>query len=228
MKLTVWQVGTLLALALVMAGCGTDPRDVADAYATTSEADQAALNQEQVREQSRVAFELEQAEERETSAARVAARVLVIRVASVAGSVSLVGVMLCAAVGLGWGSVGMGKAFAKYADRRVEVMAGLIPLNKETRQYPAVLMRMPGPRPLYMLTYPDNTVLRLDMSHEADRQKVAAMQNVQFAGVIAMNAARASTQAADAMSMIRPPDIINGFFGKGEEYEQAELLRARV
>lgn len=217
---TGW-MALVFMMALLLAGCSNDPRNLADAYAATSRADQDASDRKQERAQAESMFAVENNEAELTSAARVQARIRFTNWVSITGSISLSALIVCAAIGFGWASIGTGRAVARYAGRRADVLANLVPLSVKTRQYPLILQRMAGQLPLYTMANPNTgEVLQLDLRRDADRQMIAACHSVQFAGMVAMEAARSAQ--ADALAMIKPPMIVNELFWKGEDHDYTQ------
>ena len=205
-----WLVLWVILLCL-LAGCAGDPRNQADAYATRLLADQEAADQAQEREQDEVTFAMANSVDEALQAERIAAREKLIRWTSIFGTFGICMVILATAGGYSLAALATGKALAQASMTR----AGLIGLSEKTRQYPLLLHRMPDGNGLYTLTNPNNgQVLRIDLKKEPDRQMVAAMNTVQFAGVLAREGRRA--QDAASISAIRP-QIID--FWKGEEHE---------
>lgn len=175
-----------LALAVLLSGCAVDPRNQADADNSRALTAEKVADQVQAREVAAVDAAARQAQEAATQAARVRAEQLVTRWASVAGSVSLAGVILAGGVGLGWFAVGAGRAGARAA----EVRANLIPLNEVTRQYPAFLQYV-GRGRFSLANLNTGQVLMLDTRNEADAQLVKVTASVLTMGVMAREARRA-------------------------------------
>ena len=171
-RLVVLVIGLLL-LGLV-AACGRDPRNDADAYKIRLLADQQAASLEADRDQAAVERQL-------TTAARVAGWNRFITVASVAACVLVIGL----AVGAFWAAIGSGRALAKAA----EIKAYLIPLPETTRQFPLVMSYLGGGR--FSLANPNTSgVMLLDSRQPGDRMMIAAAGAVQLAGSVAREARR--------------------------------------
>lgn len=205
-----WIVLWMILLCL-LAGCAGDPRNQADAYATRMEADQQAADQTQEREQAAILFAMENSEQDALRAERIRAREMIIRWSSIFGTIGICIAILATAGGYSWAALATGKALALAGITR----AGLIGLSEKTRQYPLLLHRLPDGKGLYTLTNPNTgQVLEIDMKREPDRQMVAAMNTVQFAGVLAREARKAPDAAS--ISTIRP-QIID--LWKGVEHE---------
>jgi hypothetical protein len=200
-----------LALMVLLSGCAPDPRSVADADNSRILAAQEAANQVQERELAAKDAEARQAVEAGTRAARVQALATVTRWAGVAGAVSVSGVLLAAAVGLGWFAVGAGRAGARLA----EIRASLIPLSEMTRQYPVLLSYLG--RGKFSLSNPNNgQVLMLDTRNEPDALMVKAAAAVQAGGVLAREARRSKEPEGVAMMGGGVADLVGLLAGRGE------------
>jgi hypothetical protein len=163
-----------LLLAWLLAACGRDPRNDADAYRIRLLADQQAASLKADRDIAAVERQL-------TTAARVAGWNRFITWASVAACVLVVGL----SIGASWAAIGSGRALAKAA----EVKAYLIPLPESTRQFPLMLAYLGGGR--FSLANPNTSgVMLLDSRSPGDRQMIAAAGAVQLAGTVAREARR--------------------------------------
>lgn len=204
----------LLLLIIAAAACTPDPRDQAEATQIVMEAEQDAANQEQERQQAAETYALELEEKQATSAARIKAIQTVTKVASIVGSIGLSITLLAAAVGFGWAFVGSGKAAARFA----EVRANLLPLDKETRSFPALLTYAGHGR--YTITDPNSSATHyLDTRNEPDRQLISILGAVRLAGVVAQEARKSSDPAGLA---VYQPVVI-----PGEPYENNLSTRKR-
>jgi hypothetical protein len=176
----------VVIVGLVLAGCVPDPRDEAEAYSMRLAAESRSKADELARQQSQAAFEQQQIERAAGEAARVAA---VGRFWSIFGSVAVVAAclaVLAAAVGFGWGAVGTGRAVARSA----LVRANLIALPDVTRQYPLLITPTADGR--FSLANPNTgSVAWLDVDRKESNAMIAAAASVALAGVIAREARRA-------------------------------------
>jgi hypothetical protein len=195
------RLAVLLFLALLLAGCGTDPRDVADAYKIQILADQAAADQAQIRTQAAERFALAQVEQAQISAERIRVQNTVLHYLAFFVTVSASVAVVAMGVGFSWGVIGTGKAWARAAN----VKANLISLPKDTRQYPVILAYVGGGR--YNLANPNTgSLMTLDTRRNPDRQLIAAAGAVQLAGVVTQEAGRSSDPAGMALYQ---PVVIN-------------------
>jgi len=180
----------VIALAWLLAGCGVNPIDQAEAEAIKMQAEQDALDQVQERERATGIYMLDQAEREQTSEARVQAGRRVATAAGYAGAVAVAVVILGAGAGFALAAVETGRA----AGRVAMVRANLIPLDRVTRQFP-LLLSYAG-KGCYTLTDANTgATMRLDTRSEPDRQLIATAGAVRLAGVVATEARR-STDAA--------------------------------
>ena len=135
MKLNTPNTVLIRLLLLLLNSCAPDPRNQADAYRTTTLADQTAADQAQARVQDAEAFRQAQAERQTTEQARTWALNFFIKtmgaVLTVAVCVALAGI----GTGISWAGVGIGRAAAHFA----EVQANLIHLDEKARQFPLIM-----------------------------------------------------------------------------------------
>ena len=218
----------LTLLLLLLTACAPDPRKEAEAYRIKLEANtQADTAAQTLKQQEELhAAEMERLRiEQENREASQATWQMVNRWMIVA-----FGLAACLTITYsGWtisNTVrGFGQAFVTYATVRAEVAANLIALDRGTRQYP-LLRQIHGTR--YLLTNPnDNSVLVLDTSKEADRQKITAQAGVQMMGVQYMEAGKA--HSAQDMSMLTTPfvHVQDGKLTVGAAFAEArEMLTA--
>jgi hypothetical protein len=191
----------VMVLAWVLVGCAADPRNQADAYKTRIIAEQAAADRVQLRAAAGQAAALAQAEQEQTSAARVAAEARLITWLAVAGSLAGSLAVIGLGVGLAVSFVGAGRGVYRLA----EVRACLIPLAENTRQFPLILAYTGRGR--YSLANPNTGgVALLDTRRDDDRQLIAAAGAVQLAGSVAREARR-SDDAAGVVPAVNPTVI---------------------
>jgi hypothetical protein len=101
------------------------------------------------------------------------------------GSISLCVFLATAAIGGGWAAIGAGRAAARAAI----VRANLIPLDAATRQFPLLLNYLGRGR--YSLLDPNTEMVTLlDTRQPADRDKFRQMGMVKLAGVVAQEAGK--------------------------------------
>jgi hypothetical protein len=193
--------------AAILAACGTDPRNQADAERTQALTEQDTLDRAQARNQAAAAGAINLQEKQALSAERIAAETRLIRWASIAGALAIAGAILATAAGVGWAAIGTGRAAARLASIR----AGLIPLAESTRQYPLILSYVG--RGKYTLCNPNSGgVYELDTQRPEVKQMITAAGAVAYAGVIAREARRSQDPAGVA---IIQPAIIEG----GEKWQ---------
>lgn len=185
-----------IASLAILAGCTIDPRNQADADRTRALTEQDVLDRTQAR-----GLQLEQAQALANE--KAAAKVRLIRWASIAGSLALAGAILATAAGVSWAAIGSGRAAVRLAN----VKANLIPLNEQTRQYPLFLQYLGGGR--YTLANPNTgSLIELDTRRPEVKQLITAAGAVQLAGVLAREARRSADPGG--VAIIQPPIITGG------------------
>lgn len=177
----------LVMLALILVSCAPDPREQAEARAITSEANQRAADEAQAR-----AIEAEEHEiEMQNKRAAQATWQEFVNDAIVFSSYFVRFTLMLWLLSLGAGGVVMVKAsvqaYAKYANRRAEVLAEIIKIDPNTHTYP-VFMVDTGKNVKALMNPNDNSVTLFDVNNPADRAKVQAMANVLHAGQLARHA----------------------------------------
>lgn len=191
----------LLVSMVLLAGCGADPRNAADAYATTVQADQAAKDAELQRVITADEHNQQMVESQAIQAERVAAGQRLVRYESIMLLVFLgiVGLALCY-VWITSVAPGVGKAVVA----AVDLKARQIPLDRGTRQYPLLLTPLGGGK--FSLVDPNtNQVLLLDVPHEPTEQRVAVTGQVQALGLLT-EAAKWSDQSG-TLGMLQAPVV---------------------
>lgn len=177
----------LVLLALVLVSCAPDPRERAEAGAITSEAHQRALNEEQARVQAAEEHEMQMQNKR---AAQATWQTFVNDVI-VFSSYFVRFTLMLWLLSLGAGGVIAMKAsvqaYAKYANRRAEVLAEIIKIDPTTHTYP-VFMVDTGKNVKALMNPNDNSVTLFDVNNPADRAKVQALANVLHAGQLGRHA----------------------------------------
>jgi hypothetical protein len=170
----------LLLLTLPLAGCAPNPLDVADAYATTVQADQQAATDELARSIKQQEAEYE-AQRKAAAASEVDAGIkTVIRFATLCAVLVLI--VFAASLSITLRDIGRGAGQA--AIKALDLKAHLIPLDPVTRQYPLLLQSIGNYK--FSLTNPNtNSVLILDTRNVADRLMVLSMARTQAAGALA-------------------------------------------
>jgi hypothetical protein len=192
-----------LLLIFLLTSCGTDPRDAADAYATTSQADQTAADAELTRTITAEEQAQKMAEAKATEAERVAAKNRVIRYASIFGTICLIACMIGTAyVYYKYLAPGLANAAILAAD----IKARCIPLDPKTRTYPAVIHYLSNGRATISLPG-QSAVLLLDKPHEPNEQQIAVQGQTQAIGLLA-DAAKGSKQESQ-LGLLPMPDVIN-------------------
>jgi hypothetical protein len=197
----------LLALVvLLLTSCAPDPRKQAEADATRLEAESKAASEEQARQHAQEVHDADMADRKATQAEWQTTKQNLIRVVGAFAQITVALFLLGVGVSGVWMMFATSKAYAKYADIRAEVLANQIPLNPVTFQYPLIQYKGKG---LITATNPnDGSVVVMDTRNEADRQKVKAAANVQFAGVLSRNA-RMSDHPGEVAS-IPATQVIDG------------------
>lgn len=176
----------LTMMALAFGSCAPDPRQQAEADATRLEAESKAASKEQARQHEQETHDANMADRKASQAEWQTVRRNLIRVAGTFGQISVALLILGVGVSGVWVMFATSKAYAKYADIRADVLANQIQLNPVTFQYPLIEYKGKG---LLTVTNPnDGSVTVMDTRNEADREKVKAAANVQYAGVLSRNA----------------------------------------
>lgn len=187
-------------LALVLSGCGPDPRQAAAADATRIQAEQAAADAEAARTQRAAEQALKLKEEQETQKQWVESKTFFMRwfmfFATFSVSLAASMVLLGMATGLAWGSVGAGRA-ASFA---AALKARQIPVNPETGSFPLLEYNGNG---IITLTDPNTgKTVRADTRNEADRQMIAGAFAVRLNSALAYNARKAKDSSSDGVAVV--------------------------
>jgi hypothetical protein len=195
---------TLLILSMIMFGlaaCGTDPRNVADAYATTSQADQAAADAALQRTITAEEQAQKMADAKALEGERVAAKQRALRYGSIAGVIALIICLSASAwVYLKYVAPGLAQAAVTAADIR----SRCIPMDRGTKTYPMLLTQLSNGR--IALAIPGiDSVLMIDRPHEPNAQMIAVQGQVQALGLLA-DAAKRSKQDG-TLAMLQAPVI---------------------
>ncbi len=184
----------ILLLAISLAACAPDPRDAAEATAIVLRAEQDAADRTQARTQAEAQAVIALAEAQTVSAQRTQAINSLIRWAGIFGTIAVCGALLATGAGFSWAAVGTGKAWARLA----EVRANLIGLNEATRQFPLVMHYLGKGR--YSLANPNTgSIAELDTRRPEDRQLITVSGAVMLAGVVAREARRSVDPAGVAV-----------------------------
>ena len=191
----------LLVTMFLLSACATDPRNAADAYQTRSEADQAALDSQQARNQVQalnlIAIEDAQREQaiKESGLAKTQAVYgWVIYYGGMALTVTVVCLVLSIGIGSSIAIVGSGRAMARVAD----VRANLVYLDKATGTFPQLIQYIGNGK--YSLTDPtDHSTLMLDTRNEPDRVAIRGAIAVRHALVMANAASKSKDPTGVAM-----------------------------
>lgn len=198
----------MLFIAVSISACTSyDPKAEADAYATRSQSDQRAANNEQQRQFNNdnhandmkfkeialnIANQLQQQ--------WVFAKRAMIYSLGISGSCAIFIAMLSLGVGVAIYSIRNGAAKARAA----EVKANLIYADPQTGLFPILITHVHGSK--YAAYLPNvQGVLMLDEKNEADRQMIATMGVTQTTAVLA-NAAK-NAKEPDAIAMIQAPIV---------------------
>jgi len=196
----------LVMLWILMSGCTPDPRKQAQAFEIQSKAEQDALNNEMDRQHAEELHDIQvqelQLEEqhREATAKEWRAGLnKMIHYGFIFGTIGVCVSLLALAYSFSRGAIGVANATARMAEMR----ANLIYLDATTRQFP-LFQHVHGER-FAMHNPNDGSVVMLDMSNPADRQKIATSGATQIAGVIAQEARQSNDPAG--VAIINPPVI---------------------
>jgi len=197
----------IILLLIFVNACAPDPRKEAEAYATRIEAEQKAANEIQNRQHAQQLHEFQLqslAMNQENQKAFQQQWQLAVNRAIWVGSLTLIAVvcysMISVSKTINRTVEGIGVAFV----RRADVSANLIQLDRVTRQYPAFLQYIGNGR-FVGVNFNTNSVLVLDTRSEPDRQMIAQMGAVQYAGALAQEARQSNDPAG--ISIIQPPII---------------------
>jgi hypothetical protein len=168
-----------LLLIGLLASCGVDPRNIADADRTRLLAAEQAANLKSDREAKQNETQQAARERELTEAARVAAWNRFYLCASIAACAFVIAL----AAGAAWAALASGQAAGKAA----AVKAYLIPLPEQTRQYPLIISYLS--RGKFSLSNPNNgSVMLLDSRQPCDRDVLMSSGAVQLAGMIGREA----------------------------------------
>ena len=177
-KLLLW-----MFLVMTLAACAPDPRDVADAYATTIQADQSAADAELARIEKQRQADYE-AQRKEAAAAEVDAGIKTF-VGYATFAAVLVLIAFAVSLSIMLRDIGRGAGLA--AVTAMDLKARLIPLDPVTRQYPLLLQSIGKGQ--FSLTNPNtDSVLILDTRKDADRLMILSMARTQATGSLAREA----------------------------------------
>lgn len=186
----------------LLSSCAPDPRREADAYATRTEAEQRAADETQARQNKEQVhtYWMDNFIAWQANIQNAVQR-FVNTVAWVAPFTAFVWM-----IGLGVAGVHVmlatSKAYSVWANNK----ANLISLDKSTRQYPLFITRT-GKNVIAITNPNDNSVMLLDENKPADRQKILAMANVQYAGALAQEAVKSENPGE--VTQIYPPRIVD-------------------
>jgi hypothetical protein len=195
------KVTFLLLTLFLLTACGTDPRNVADAYATTSQADQAAADAALQRTITADEQAQRMADAKALEGERVAAKGRALRSGSIAGVIALI-VCLGASAWVYMKYVAPGLAQA--AVRAADIKSRCISLDKATKTYPMLFTELANGR--IALAIPGiDSVLMLDKPHEPNAQMISVQGQVQALGLLA-DAAKRSRQDG-TLAMLQAPVI---------------------
>lgn len=192
----------VLGIGLLVAGCGPDPRDEADAERTLAITAQDVADRTQARE-ILLAQEQAAAERRNRVADALTAGVVF------GGGFAAACLVISAGIGGGIALVGMGQAARKVFLFR----ADWVPLDKTTRQYPLLKQWVAEDgkkllsfgKGVWMLSNPnDGSVIGFDERREGDKQKIAGMIAAQTVGIVATASQKAGDSSSEGVSVIAP------------------------
>lgn len=179
----------LCCLALLLAACAPDPRDVADAYETTVLADQQAADQAQSRDQQAERHALQLEIGRAAQAEREQALRELVKWSGRAGVVAAVLAILALGASFSFGAYRLQQVLVSAFGEFVHTRARLIPLSKATRQFPLVMLPLGGGK--YSLTDINTGITTmLDVRNPAEMSMVAMSGLVRHAGALGQEARR--------------------------------------
>lgn len=169
---------SLLMLTL-LSSCAADPRREAEAYATTTEADQRAADETQQRQHAQDLHEqkMQNIEAWQTPYQNAVRKI--IETFTTFAPITLFAWLMGAGVAGVWMMLATSKAYSIWAENK----ANQINLHTATRQYPLYITRL-GNNVVALTNPNDNSVLLLNEKNPADRAKIMAMANTQFAGAL--------------------------------------------
>lgn len=201
----------IMALMWLVSGCAVDPRKEAEAFKIKSAAQQEALNQEQARAQKEAldAVQLQNAQ-LDASQKQATAKAwrdgwnMTLKVAFYVFAAGVCYVLFMASRSIATSFATATEGISTAIVRAAEVKANLIYLDEKTRQYPVFLQYL-GQGKFSMVNPNANAVLMLDTRSEPDRQMIAAMGAVQYAGALAREARQ--SQDPTGIGMIQAPII---------------------
>jgi hypothetical protein len=195
----------LMVSMMLVSGCAPDPRKEAQAFQIRSQAEQQALSAEVARahQQELNAVQIQQTQlEQETREATAGEWQhgwnMVLRYGFLVATAAVCFVMFRSAQSVASSFATVTEGTARALVRRAEVRANLIQLDPATRQYPAFIQYLGGGR-FSVLNLNTNSVLMLDSRNEPDRQMIAAMGAVQYAGALAQEARQSNDPTGVAM-----------------------------
>lgn len=192
----------VVLLGLVLAGCGADPRDAADARRTDAITAQDVADRELARQ-----LKAEQEAARSKRWNKVADALTAGAVFG--GKIAMGLVTLAGGVAVSITLIGLGQAASKAANFR----ADWVPLDKTTRQYPQIRQWVSedgrkllnfGKGVYLMGNLNDGSVTAFDEGKPADKQKVAGMISAWNVGLVSDASKSAADSSSEGVSMIAP------------------------
>jgi hypothetical protein len=201
----------MLVLWMLLSGCAADPRREAEAYRIRSQAEQRALSDEAARQNQEQlnAIELQKQQLEQQTREAIAAEWnnglnMVLHYGFFVATAAVCFLLFTSARSVASSFATVTEGTAKALVRRAEVRANLIALDPVTRQYPAFIQYL-GCGRFSVLNLNTNSVLMLDTRNEPDRQMIAAMGAVQYAGALAHEARQANDPTG--VALIQAPII---------------------
>jgi len=186
----------LILIAGLLTGCAPDPRNLADADRTRLEAEQAAADQVQTRQQQQKTFDLEHAQAQQVSDQWVKSVRTFITVWMIAATIGAT--VATVATGIGWSvaAIGAGRATAQAA----MVRANLIALDPKTRAYPLFLQHI-GQGKFTLTDMTTGQVKQLDVRDSGDRLLIQGVNRARLAGAVAYEARHAKQASRESVLM---------------------------
>lgn len=191
-------------LAFGLAACADDPRNVADANATTLKAQQDAFDQQQARDQKSAEEQLLLEQKKAQSQQWIESWNFYVRWSMVFITIGTAIVILSTSTGASWALIGIGRAASFAAALR----ARQIPLDPDTGSFPALTYEGHGIVALTDLN--TGLTVKLDTRNEADRQLIAGSMALRLGGVVSRNARLAKKGDAAGVAMVGTHPVVVG------------------
>jgi hypothetical protein len=213
----------LILLLVVLTACAPDPRKEAQAFAIRTQAEQDALNADAQRQHAQEVHDIQvqqlELEEQHREATAQEWRNGLNRMLYYGFYVATAA--LCFMIFMGARS--MTKSFAEMTEgisaaivRAADVKANTIRLDPVTRQFPVYLQYLGAGR-FSAVNFNTNSVLMLDTRNDPDRQMIAAMGAVQYAGALAREARQSEDPTGVALIQAPIVDVKDELLSLGKD-----------